>query len=168
MNPWNLRITRKTMSMKKIIKLRNENGISLAESIKKIKPDKFGFDDVAQQVVGAFLLAAPFSVTEEVWTLAKNLTPLRLVLIVFFTIFITTLIIYYTRFQKVTIEGIGKLSIPRRLISLFLISYSTSFFILWVFGIIGTEIKDMYWSFKLVILVSFFSSLGAATADIIK
>ena len=31
--------------------------------------------DTAQQIVGGFLLAGPFVVTEEVWTLARNMTP---------------------------------------------------------------------------------------------
>jgi uncharacterized membrane protein len=30
--------------------------------------------DTAQQIVGGFLLAGPFVVTEEVWTLARNMT----------------------------------------------------------------------------------------------
>jgi uncharacterized membrane protein len=31
--------------------------------------------DTAQQIVGGFLLAGPFVVTEEVWLLARNMTP---------------------------------------------------------------------------------------------
>jgi uncharacterized membrane protein len=31
--------------------------------------------DTAQQIVGGFLLAGPFVVTEEVWMLARNMTP---------------------------------------------------------------------------------------------
>jgi len=34
---------------------------------------KYAFADTAQQVVGGFLLAGPFVVTEEVWTLASNM-----------------------------------------------------------------------------------------------
>ncbi|MFB6308196.1 MAG: DUF2391 family protein [Haloarculaceae archaeon] len=33
--------------------------------------------DTAQQIVGGFLLAGPFVVTEEVWVLAANMTPLH-------------------------------------------------------------------------------------------
>ncbi|WP_436929706.1 DUF2391 domain-containing protein [Halosimplex halobium] len=35
---------------------------------------KYRLADTAQQVVGGFLLAGPFVVTEEVWTLAVNMT----------------------------------------------------------------------------------------------
>ena len=34
---------------------------------------RFKFVDIAQQVVGGFLLAGSFVVTEEVWTLAANM-----------------------------------------------------------------------------------------------
>jgi uncharacterized membrane protein len=34
---------------------------------------RYAFTDTAQQVVGGFLLAGPFVVTEEVWTLATNM-----------------------------------------------------------------------------------------------
>ena len=33
--------------------------------------------DTAQQIVGGFLLAGPFVVTEEVWSLARNMTPMH-------------------------------------------------------------------------------------------
>ncbi|QLH81433.1 DUF2391 family protein [Halosimplex pelagicum] len=35
---------------------------------------KYRLADTAQQVVGGFLLAGPFVVTEEVWTLAERMT----------------------------------------------------------------------------------------------
>jgi len=35
---------------------------------------EYRFADTAQQVVGGFLLAGPFVVTEEVWTLAREMT----------------------------------------------------------------------------------------------
>ena len=149
----------------------------VASRLKSIRPDRFGFDDMAQQIVGAFVLSAPFAVTEEVWRLANALTPLRAGFLVFFTFFVSTLIIYYTKFQKVAKESIGgdidtlivgKTYIPKRLVSLFIISYSSTVFILWMFGVIWGQITDLYWIFKLVILVSFFSSIGAATADMLR
>ncbi len=154
------------MVVKRIMRKR-KGIISLVRRSSKL--ERFGFDDLAQQVVGAFLFSAPFSVTEEVWRLANNLTPFRVALIIFFTVFVSTLIIYYTKFQRVAKEDIGKpyIHIPKRLVSLFIVSYSCAFFVLWLFGVIG-YITDPYWIFKLVVFVSFFSSLGAATADILK
>ena len=149
------------------------NGKSIVTSIKsrmtKIKPEKFGRDDVAQQIIGAFIFSAPFAVTGEVWELSAHLSLLRSVMLVFITVGISSLIFYYTKFQKLAMEteDIGPISVPTRLISLIVISYGASFLILWMFGVIG-EITDPFWIAKLVIFVSFFSSIGAATADILK
>jgi uncharacterized membrane protein len=38
---------------------------------------RFKLADTAQQIVGGFLLAGPFVVTEEVWALARNMSVLR-------------------------------------------------------------------------------------------
>ena len=153
------------------------NGRGRIKSLaQRIRPEEFGLDDVAQQIFGAVILATPLSVTEEVWTLAKELDPLRLVMFVILSIIVVTIIIYYTKFQRVAKEAIGgefdtfiagKTYIPKRLVSLFLISYSITWFILWLFGIMN-HVADPAWSFKIFIFVSFFASAGAATADILK
>ena len=159
-----------------VIKRIRENGrgriISLA---RRIRPEKFGLDDVAQQIFGAVLFATPLSVTEEVWTLAKELDPVRLVLFVVLSIAVVTIILYYTKFQKVAKEAIaefdthivGKTYIPKRVVSLFVISYSMTWFVLWLFGVTA-HVADPAWSFRIFIFVSFFSSVGAATADILR
>ena len=160
-----------------VIKRIGKNGkvgiISLAQ---RIRPEKFGLDDVAQQIFGAVLLATPLSVTEEVWTLAKELDPIRLVVFVMLSVVVVSIIIYYTKFQRVAKESIGgefdtyiagKTYIPKRLVSLFLISYGVTWFILWLFGIMN-HVADPAWVFKIFIFVSFFASMGAATADILK
>jgi len=43
---------------------------------------RYAVADTAQQVVGGFLLAGPFVVTEEVWVLASNMTALHALLTV--------------------------------------------------------------------------------------
>lgn len=150
-----------------IIRQGRMNSVGQAIS-RKVKPDRYGWDDVAQQIVGAFILSAPISVTQEVWQLAQHLTPLRLSIIVLMTVVVTTLILYYTRFQKVAMEEVGETPIPKRLLSLFVISYGVTASVLWILGVIGIEIVDPYWSIKLVIFVGFFSSIGAAAADILR
>ena len=81
----------------------------LREDIKKLhKPsiikaitDRFEWDDFAQQIVGAVILAAPFAVTEEVWGLARNLTPDRLFLIIVLTIIFDILLLYHTHIKRI-------------------------------------------------------------------
>jgi len=153
-----------------------KNGTKISSLAQKIKPEKFEMDDVAQQIFGAVILATPLSVTEEVWTLAKELDPVRLVMFILLSIAVVTIIIYYTRFQRVAKEAIGgefeapilgKAYIPKRLVSLFLVSYGVTWFILWLFGVMN-HVMDPAWSFNIFIFVSFFASVGAATADILK
>ncbi len=140
---------------------------SVVSRVSNSKPDKFNFDDLAQQIVGAFLFSAPFAVTEEVWNLANSLTLERIIFIFFFTVFISTMIIFYTKFQKVAKETIGHTSIPKRLVSIILVSYFSVTLLLWMFGVIG-HITDSFWIIKLVVFISFFASIGASALDIIK
>jgi uncharacterized membrane protein len=148
-----------------IVKVRDKfNGLK-----NRIKPERFGWDDIAQQLIGAFLLSAPFTVTEEVWRLANDLTPLRVLFLVFITVLVSTIILYYTKYQKLALEEVSEhIPIPRRLVSLFIISYGVAFLMLWTFGVIGVEILDPVWAFKLVVFVGFFSSVGAAAADVLR
>lgn len=135
-------------------------------SIIKTISDKFEWDDFAQQVVGAVILSAPFAVTEEVWNLARNLTPLRLFLIVALTLLFDVLFLYYTRFKKMRGKRVS--GIPLRLISLLFVTYTTSALVLTLFGVIGGEIVTTMWEIKIIILVGLFANIGACTADIIR
>ena len=125
---------------------------------------KFTIHDVAQQVIGAIILSAPFVVTQEVWELARLLNPFRIVILFLLTIFVGVSILHYTRTQS---TANGKKELLKRMVSLMLVSYSFSFFVLYTVGIIGNVITDAWWAFRLVVLVSLFSSIGAATADIL-
>jgi len=135
----------------------------------RIRSERFGWKDIAQQFSGAFLLSAPFTVTEEVWTLANHLNLVRIAFLVVITIIAATMILYYSKYQKLEIVEVSEyIPIPRRLVSLFFISYGVAFVMLWTFGVIGVEITDTIWSLKLVLFVGFFSSVGAAAADVIR
>ncbi|ACV47255.1 MULTISPECIES: DUF2391 family protein [Halomicrobium] len=46
------------------------------------RPPRYRIADSAQQLVGGFLLAGPFVVTEEVWVLAANMTYAHALLVV--------------------------------------------------------------------------------------
>ncbi len=135
----------------------------------RIAPERFGRKDIAQQITGAFLLSAPFTVTEEVWMLASHLTPLRILFLVGITFMVSTLILYYSKYQRIEVEEVSEhIPIPRRLLSLFVISYGVAFLMLWTLGVIGVEITDTVWATKLTIFVGFFSSVGAAAADVLR
>ncbi len=146
--------------------IRNRLGLSLF----RMANSKFEFKDIIQQIIGAVLFASPFIVTEELWNLAFLLTLPRIILLMGFTVMNAILIVYFSEYQKLKkeLETPGFLQIPRRLISLLIISYGVTTVLLWMFGILGLKITNPLWGIKLIVLASFFASIGAATADILK
>ena len=133
---------------------------------KAILPDKFALKDIAQQVVGAMILSAPFAVTEEVWSLAKNLNPINLVFIVLITVVFDILLFHYTKYRAT--EGKKIFDFSKRIISIIIVTYLTSTIVLSVFGVIGGRIQDPAWAMRLVVMVGLFANIGAGTADLIK
>jgi uncharacterized membrane protein len=156
------------MQIKRLIHRFLENRLGL--TLPKKNGSRFQTRDIAQQIIGAILFASPFVITEELWELAYGLNNIRILILLIFTIINSMIIVYFTEYQKLKkeIENFDILRIPTRLISLILVSYIVSSSLLWTIGVIGMRIIDPIWSIKLIILASFFASIGASTADIIK
>jgi len=133
----------------------------------KSLPEKFEFDDLAQQIVGATILSAPFVVTEEVWKLAGNLQVWQVVAIVLITIIFDVLLFFYTKFQRVRKQKMLNF-VPLRILSLLIVTYTISAVMLSIFGVIGGQVTTAAWSVKLVVLVGLFANIGAGTADLIR
>jgi len=141
----------------------------LFRRIRGLTPDKFAFDDLAQQIVGATIVSAPFVVTEEVWRLASELDFVRVLLIILITITFDILLFYYTKYQKIKeTTKIGPIILPVRIISLLGVTYVTSAIMLTIFGVLGGHVTSALWAAKLVVLVGLFANIGAGTADIIR
>lgn len=126
---------------------------------------RFGVSDVAQQVVGGFLLAGPFVVTEEVWDLAASMSWLQTGITVFMVLAIGYGALYRadrTRDPEAE-EDIG--GVPLRFISLVVISYAAVFIL--AYTLAAPETFDASWvtTAKAVSIGSIFSVVGAATAD---
>lgn len=132
----------------------------------KVIPDRFAFKDIAQQIVGATILSAPFAVTEEVWNLANNLSAVNIIALIAITVMFDVLLFRYTKYQKT--ENKRFFELPVRIISLILVTYVTSAVVLSVFGVIGGQIQDGIWAMKLIVMVGLFANIGAGTADLIK
>ena len=132
----------------------------------KVLPDKFASKDIAQQIVGATILSSPFAVTEEVWNLARNLTTINIVALILITVLFDILLFHYTKYQKT--EDRRFLELPKRIISLLIVTYAASAIVLSVFGVIGGQIQDSLWAMKLVVMVGLFANIGAGTADLIR
>lgn len=129
---------------------------------------RFRFADSAQQVVGGFLLAGPFVVTEEVWRLAEAMGPLHTGI----TAFIVFLIGYGALYHADRGRDVGDeekeptlLGIPVRFLSLLVVSYAAVTILVLVFRAPETFGVTMWTTVKAVSIGTIFSVIGAATAD---
>ncbi|KAB1187129.1 MULTISPECIES: DUF2391 family protein [Haloferax] len=143
---------------------------------------RFALADTAQQVVGGFLLAGPFVVTEEVWVLARSMSALQgfLTLVIVLTVGYGTLYKADNRDPDKEKEVGG---IPIRFISLITVSYLSVFILALAFDAPGTFLSDVSGTvvfdsygleldlavlgitLKATSVGAVFSVIGAATAD---
>ncbi len=133
----------------------------------KVIPAEFNINDIAQQIVGAIILASPLAVTQEVWQLAMNLDAPRIAIIIGITLLFDVLLVYFTAYRKEKEKKIISI-VPARILSMVLISYITAATMLYVFGVIGNEVTTVDWALRLIIFVGLFANVGAGTADIIR
>ncbi len=135
---------------------------------------RFRIADSAQQIVGGFLLAGPFVVTEEVWLLASNMSVLQAVL----TVGVVGLIGYaalYRADTKRDPETEQQLAgVPVRFISLMVVAFGSVTILAVLFdapdtfvGMAGelSTLEILTVTFKAVSVGAVFSVVGAATAD---
>ena len=133
----------------------------------------FRLADSAQQLVGGFLLAGPFVVTEEVWTLAGSMSTLQALL----TVTIVGLIGYAALYQADTKRDpdaeLQVVGIPIRFISLMIVSFGSVAILALVFNAPATFLSEdrlstlelIATTFRAISVGSVFSVVGAATAD---
>ncbi|KYK33495.1 MAG: hypothetical protein AYK19_13480 [Theionarchaea archaeon DG-70-1] len=137
----------------------------------RTEPEIFGFDDMAQQIIGASLLSSPFCATEEIWRLADELRGIRLISIMILSVALGVIMIYFTDYQRVADHRKFGSYVPVRIISLVCVSYGMVTIILFVLGVFhyGTLLGfEPVWRMKVVVLVGFFAMLGGAVADVIR
>ncbi|PGF16272.1 DUF2391 domain-containing protein [Natrinema sp. CBA1119] len=135
------------------------------------RPQDFRLADSAQQVVGGFLLAGPFVVTEEVWTLAGNMHDLQALAIVAIVFTIGYAALYKADTTRDADDEQEVAGIPIRFISLMLVTFGSVTILALLFGAPETFLKPetngefAEVTFKAVAVGSVFSVIGAATAD---
>jgi uncharacterized membrane protein len=142
---------------------------------------RFALADTAQQVVGGFLLAGPFVVTEEVWSLARNMSTVQTLL----TVSIVLVIGYGTLYKADDRDPDRErevAGVPVRFVSLILVAYLSVFVLAIAFNAPGTFLTDMddgaatylgvsmstavlIVTLKATSVGAIFSVIGAATAD---
>ncbi len=135
---------------------------------------RFRLADSAQQIVGGFLLAGPFVVTEEVWLLADNMSLLQALITVCIVGLIGYAALYRadTKRDPTTEQQVA--GIPVRFISLMIVAFGSVTILALVFdapdtfvGAAGglTTLEIALVTGKAVSVGAVFSVVGAATAD---
>ena len=131
---------------------------------------RFAFADTAQQVVGGFLLAGPFVVTEEVWVLAASMTAWH----VLGTVAVVAAIGYGALYladqgrdpdREADVGGI-----PIRFLSLMAVAYGSVLLLALLLSAPGTFLDGgltyvAATTLKATSVGAIFSVIGAATAD---
>ena len=142
----------------------------------KVRPPRrlrlFRPADSAQQIVGGFLLAGPFVVTEEVWMLAENMSVVQAIVTIG-----TVFAIGYAALYKADTKRDRDIEqditgVPVRFISLMCVSFGSVTILALLFDAPDTFLESVEThsevaliTFKAVSVGAVFSVVGAATAD---
>jgi uncharacterized membrane protein len=139
------------------------------------RPAVYAITDSAQQVVGGFLLAGPFVVTEEVWLLANNMTVAHSLVTVAIVFAIGYGALYKADDDRDPDRESEVIGIPIRFISLMFVSYGSVTVLAFavtapdtfaeVVGGISDPVDKAIFTAKAVGVGAIFSVVGAATAD---
>jgi uncharacterized membrane protein len=129
--------------------------------------------DIAQQVVGGFLLAGPFVVTAEVWELAYNMNLLQGAVTVLIVGTIGYSALYGADDDRDPDREDDVLGIPYRFLSLMSVAFGSVLVLALVFGAPATffslmDVPAAEWPIhtaKAVAIGGIFAVVGAATAD---
>ncbi|MFB6207617.1 MAG: DUF2391 family protein [Haloglomus sp.] len=131
---------------------------------------RFKTADIAQQLVGGFLLAGPFVVTEEVWVLADSMSVWQTLLTVGIVFAIGYGALYKAEDRDPDREAeVG--GVPLRFLSLMAISFGAVLVLALAFDAPATFLdgKTLYdqvvTTSRAVSVSAVFSVVGAATAD---
>jgi uncharacterized membrane protein len=132
---------------------------------------RYGVADTAQQVVGGFLLAGPFVVTEEVWVLAGSMAPWQTAVTVCLVLGVGYGALYKADDRDPDREAeVG--GVPLRYVSLVFVSYLSVLILAVAFDAPGTfiagegeRLATVATTLNAASVGAVFSVIGAATAD---
>lgn len=127
--------------------------------------------DTAQQIVGGFLLAGPFVVTQEVWLLARNMTVFHSLFLV-----VSIMVIGYGGLYGADNDRNPRLEaaifgVPVRFISVMLVAFGSVGML--AFAITAPDLflnelpfrNRMFVTFRALSVAAVFSVVGAVTTD---
>lgn len=132
---------------------------------------RFRVADTAQQVVGGFLLAGPFVVTEEVWTLARNMSVVRTLVTVGLVVVIGYGTLYEADPNRDPEREADVGGVPLRFLSLMGVAFGSVTVLAVTLGTPETFLADVVpvrrtlVTARAVSVGAIFSVVGAATVD---
>ncbi|MFB6184408.1 MAG: DUF2391 domain-containing protein [Haloarculaceae archaeon] len=132
---------------------------------------RYRLADTAQQIVGGFLLAGPFVVTQEVWDLARDMQLLQTVATVGLVFAIGYGALYRADHERDPESEAEVAGVPLRFLSLMAVSFGSVALLAVAFGAPGTFLPELPLVRRLAVTVravavgAIFSVVGAATAD---
>ncbi|MCD6523834.1 MAG: DUF2391 family protein [Thermococcus sp.] len=129
-------------------------------------PDKLGWDDIAQEIVGAVTFALPFLFTAELWDIAKDISVERSFVILLMTLGLAYLLIVKSQIGNLKREEL--FHIPKRLLTVTGISYLTSAALIYLYGINSLADFSAIQYLNATVLVSTFAVIGAIAVDMVK
>ncbi len=134
---------------------------------KKNEPDTLGWDDITQEIIGgAVTFALPFLFTGELWDVAKAISLERAVVIFLLTLGIAYLFLVKSRLGNMKREELFHL--PKRLISVSVISYTISALLIYLYDINGVAHFTPVQYLNATVIVSAFAVIGAIAVDMVK
>ncbi len=136
------------------------------EEERKSLPDKLGWDDIAQEIVGAVIFALPFLFTGELWDVAKDISLERSLAIFLLTLTIAYLFIAKSRIGNLKQEEL--FHVPKRLLTVALIAYLISAGLIYLYGINWIAHFDTAQYINATVLVSTFAVIGAIAVDMVR
>lgn len=136
-----------------------------------MRAPRFKAADTAQQVIGGFLLAGPFVVTEEVWLLANEMSWLQGLLTAGIVGAIGYLALYGAADERDPEQESDVGGVPLRFVSLMAVSFGSVLVLALLFDAPAVFLTDVPseqrvpTTVKALCLGAVFSVVGAATAD---
>jgi uncharacterized membrane protein len=135
------------------------------------RPPTYRLADSAQQVVGGFLLAGPFVVTEEVWLLAQNMTWAHTMVTGVIVFAIGYGALYRADDNRDPDSEVELVGVPVRFVSLMAVSFGSVAVLALTLTAPSTFLGDLTSLERVTVTVravtvgAIFSVVGAATAD---
>ncbi len=127
--------------------------------------------DTAQQIVGGFLLAGPFVVTQEVWMLARNMTPYHSLFLVGTIMAIGYGGLYGADNSRDPRREAAFLGVPVRFISVMIVAFGSVGILAYAITAPDVFLGDLqprarlYVTFQAMSVAAIFSVVGAVTTD---